>query len=141
RDKPGRRAIRIALAGASAGVAYLTAYSAYGFFGYLNELNALALLGLVAVATGSFAVSARSMSIAILAMLGAYLAPAFALDGAGPLAVYGYYLVVSLLCLVMVAMRGWRGLIHLSFLFTLAGGVFFAWSAKFVQPANYAVMQ
>lgn len=141
RARKERHAIYIALAGAAAGVAYLTAYSAYGFFGYVNEFNALAMLALVAVATGAFAVSEDTMSIAILAMVGAYIAPAFALESAGPQAIYGYYLAVSALCLVMVAMRGWRGLIHLSFLFTLAGALFFGWTAKFARSEYYEVMQ
>jgi uncharacterized membrane protein len=141
RERRERHAIHIALAGAGAGVAYLTAYSAYGFFGYVTEFNALAMLALIAVATGVFAVNANSMSIGILAMVGAYIAPAFALESAGPGPVYGYYLAISALCLVMVAMKGWRGLIHLSFLFTLAGGLFFGWTAKFAQPHYYGMMQ
>jgi len=141
RTRPERRAIHVALAGAAAGVAYLTAYAAYGFFGYVTEFNALVMLAMVAVLTGVFAVNSNSMSVGILAMAGAYIAPAFALKAAGPQAVYGYYVAISALSLVMVTMRGWRGLIHLSFLFTLAGAVFFAWTAKFYQPEYYAVMQ
>ncbi|MES2296904.1 MAG: DUF2339 domain-containing protein [Pseudomonadota bacterium] len=135
------RAIHLALAGAAFGVAYLTAYSAYGFFGYINDVNALALLALVAVAAGLFAVASEAMSVAMLAMLGAYVAPKFAIGAPGPLAVYGYYLAASALTLAMVALRGWRALIHLSFLFTLAGALFFGWSGKFYQPEYYASMQ
>lgn len=141
RDLPKRRAIHIALAGAAAGVAYLTAYGAYGFFNYVSSFNALALLALVAIAAGAFAVTANSMSIGILAMLGAFLAPAFAIRGAGVGPVYGYYAAISALSLVMVALRGWRGLIHLSFIFTLAGALFFAWTSKFYLPENYSAMQ
>lgn len=141
RDLPKRRAIHIALAGAAAGVAYLTAYGAYGFFNYVSSFNALGMLALVAISAGAFAVTANSMSIGILAMLGAFLAPAFAIRGAGVGPVYGYYAAISALSLVMVALRGWRGLIHLSFLFTLAGALFFAWTSKFYLPQNYPVMQ
>lgn len=141
RTRRERRAIHVALAGAASGVAYLTAYAAYGFFGYVTEFNALAMLALVAVVTGVFAVSSNTMSIGILAMAGAYIAPAFALKTAGPQAVSGYYVAISALSLVMVTLRGWRGLIHLSFLFTIAGAVFFGWTAKFYRPEHYAVMQ
>ena len=74
-------------------------------------------------------------------MTGAYVAPAFALQTPGPLAVYGYYTAVSILVLIMVTLRGWRGLIHLSFLFTLAGVLFMGWTARLYQPEYYSIMQ
>jgi len=141
KNQPARRAIHLALAGAAFGVAYLTAYSAYGFFNYITDVNALALLALVAVAAGVFAVQSNVMSVAILAMVGAYIAPKFALGTPGVLPVYGYYLAASVLSLIMVTLRGWRPLIHLSFLFTLAGALFFGWSGKFYEPEHYGYMQ
>ena len=141
KGKPTRRAVYFAVAGAAFGVAYLTAYSAYGFFNYINDVNALALLALTAIAAGFFAVTSNAMSVAILAMVGAYIAPKFALGTPGVFAVYGYYLAASSLSLVMVTLRGWRPLIHLSFLFTLAGALFFGWSSGFYEPEYYAAMQ
>lgn len=139
--RPERRAIHLALAGSAFGVAYLTAYAAYDFFHYVNDVNALALLALVSVAAGVFATSANAMSVAVLAMTGAYIAPKFAISSPGPATVYGYYLVISAACLAMVAGRGWRPLIHLSFLFALAGALFFGWSGKFYRPEYFLVMQ
>ena len=141
KSQPKRRAIYLALAGAAFGVAYLTAYSAYGFFNYINGVNALALLALVSIAAGAFAVNSNAMSVAILAMVGAYIAPKFAIGTPDVLQVYGYYLAVCILSLVMVTLRGWRPLIHLSFLFTLAGGLFFGWNSRFYEPNYYAIMQ
>jgi len=141
RDQPKRRAIHLALAGAAFGVAYLTAYSAYGMFNYINDVNALALLALVAAAAGVFSVSSNAMSVAVLAMVGAYVAPKLAIGTPGVLSVYGYYLAASILSLIMVTLRGWRPLIHLSFLFTLAGALFFGWSGRFYEPEHYRLMQ
>jgi hypothetical protein len=135
-----RRAVSLALGGAAFGVAYLTAYSAYALFGYLPTLQGLGALALTAVGAGVFAVSRSALSLAVLAMVGAFLAPAFAVDDPGPRYVYGYYIAVSLLTLVMVTLRGWRPLIHLSFLFTLAGGVFFAWTADYFSAAHATVL-
>ncbi|MGC3981644.1 MAG: DUF2339 domain-containing protein [Steroidobacteraceae bacterium] len=140
-DGPARRPVSLALGGAAFGVAYLTAYSAFGLFNYLSNPAGLALLGLVSIAMGVFAVTRSALSLAMLSMIGAYLAPAFAVADAGPEVVYGYYLGASLLTLVMVAQRGWRPLIHLSFLFALAGGVFFGWTAQYYTTAHTAVMQ
>jgi uncharacterized membrane protein len=137
---PQRRVISLALGGAAFGVAYLTAYSAFALFGYLPNMQGLGLLVLTAVGAGVFAASRSALSLAVLSMVGAFMAPAFAVDDPGPGVVYGYYVAISALTLVMVAVRGWRPLIHLSFLFTLAGGAFFAWTADYFQPENSAVM-
>jgi uncharacterized membrane protein len=139
--RPARRAISLALAGAALAVAYLTAYAAYGFFQFVKDLQALGLLFIVASVATVVAITRRSVSLAVLAMLGAYLAPAFALEAPGPVEVNGYYLAASLVTLVMVWSRGWRPLIHLSFLFTLAGAVFFCWTRGFYEPQHYAQME
>jgi uncharacterized membrane protein len=136
-----RRAIHLALAGAALGTAYLTAYSAYGFFNFVSDLEALGLLFLVALGATVFAIFSRALSIALLAMIGAFLAPAFALEAPGIVPVYGYYILASLLVLMMVSQRGWRPLIHLSFLFTLGGALFFGWTQKFYSPTFYTQMQ
>ena len=136
-----RRAISLALAGAALAVAYLTAYSAYGFFHFVADVQALGLLFMVACTATAIAVTRRALSIAVLAMIGAYIAPAFALNASGPVPVYGYYVAASSVTLVIVWQRGWRPLIHLSFLFTLAGALFFGWTQKFYAPQYYAQMQ
>ncbi len=137
---PQRRVISLALGGAAFGVAYLTAYSAFALFGYLPTLQGLGLLVLTAVGAGVFAVSRSAVSLAVLSMVGAFIAPAFAVDDPGPRVVYGYYVAISVLTLAMVSYRGWRPLIHLSFLFTLAGSAFFAWTADYFVPENAAVL-
>jgi hypothetical protein len=141
RERPDKRALHLALAGTSLGVAYLTAYSAYGFFGYVNSSTALALLILVVAASGVFAVNSRAVSVAVLAMLGAFVSPAFTIGDPGPVVVYGYYLGASLFTFVLVYLRGWRALIHLSFLFTLAGAIFFGWTREFYHPEYFTAMR
>ena len=96
---PQRRAISLALGGAAFGVAYLTAYSAFALFGYLPTMQGLGLLALTAVGAGVFAVSRSALSLAVLSMVGAFMAPAFAVDDPGPGVVYGYYVAISVLTL------------------------------------------
>ncbi|MEZ5566646.1 MAG: DUF2339 domain-containing protein [Gammaproteobacteria bacterium] len=136
----GGRAVSLALGGAAFGVAYLTAYSAFGIFDYVADSTGLALLGLTSIAAAVFAITRSALSLAVLSMVGAYLAPAFAITDPGPAVVYGYYIGASLLTLVMVMARGWRPLIHLSFVFTLAGGVFFGWTAEYYTTSHADVM-
>lgn len=137
RGRPALRAIHLALGGASLGAAYLTAYSAYGFFRLVGELEALSVLFIVATAGTAFAVSSGAISIAVLAMVGAFVAPAFALEQPAAADLLRYYLLASLLVLFMVWQRGWRPLIHLSFLFTLTGGAFFGWMQCLYASAVY----
>src|SRR5689334_17145104 len=137
---PARRAVSLCLGGAGFGVAYLTAYSAFGLFDYVSSPTGLALLGLTSVGAGVYAVTRSALSLAVLSMIGAFLGPAFAVDDPGPTVVYGYYVGASLLTLAMVALRDWRPLIHLSFLFTLAGGIFFAWTSSYYTPDHSGVM-
>src|SRR5262245_41122309 len=70
------RPISLALGGSAFGVAYLTAYSSFAFFGYVSDPVGVGLLVLTAIAAGLFAVTRRALSVALLAMVGAYLAPA-----------------------------------------------------------------
>jgi|GEM_PF-478699 len=137
---PARRAVSLALAGAAFGIAYLTAYSAFALFEYVANPTGIALLALTAVGAGVYAVTRGALSLALLAMVGAYLAPAFTVGDPGPKVVYSYYAAASILTLLMVAIRDWRPLIHLSFLFTLAGAVFFAWTAQYYTPDHADVM-
>jgi uncharacterized membrane protein len=138
--KAAQRSLSLALGGAAFGVAYLTSYTAFALYGYLGNSMGLGLLMLTAVAAGVFAVTRSALSLALLSMAGAYLAPAFAVGDPGPGVVYGYYVAASALSLIMVAARGWRPLIQLSFLFTLVGGVFFAWNAQYYTPEYFYTM-
>lgn len=97
-----RRAISLALAGAALAVAYLTAYSAYSYFDFLASVQALALLFLVAGAGTVLAIARRALSIAVLAMIGGYIAPAFALHTSTPVSVCSYYIAASSVTLIMV---------------------------------------
>src|SRR4029079_13643927 len=139
-NNPKRRVISLALGGAAFGVAYLTAYSAFALFGYLPTLQGLGLLVLTAAGAGVFAVSRSALSLAVLSMVGAFIAPAFAIDDPGPQVVYLYYVAISLLVFAMVAALVWRPLIHLSFLFTLAASAFFAWTADYFSRDNAGVL-
>jgi len=135
-----KRPLSLALGGAGFGVAYLTAYGAFGVFEYLSNPVGLALLLLTSVAAAVYSITRSALSLALLSMVGAFLAPAFAVKAAGPEIVYGYYIAAGFLTFIMVGLRGWRPLIHLSFLFTLVGGVFFAWTKQFNSPQYSEIM-
>ena len=90
------------------------------------------------------AAARRSVSLALggaafgVAYLTAY--SAFATSDPGPAMVYGYYIAACVMTLVLVALRGWRPLIHLGFLFTLGGGAFLGWTSSYYTPQHADVM-
>jgi uncharacterized membrane protein len=135
-----QRAVSLSLGGAAFGVAYMTAYAAFAYYHYLSNPMGLAALGVASAGAAAYALSRGAPSLGVLSMVGAFLAPAFAVSDPGPLVVYGYYTAASLLVLAMVAVRGWRPLMHLSLLFTIGGGAFLAWTAHYYVHANAAVM-
>lgn len=140
RADPQRRALHSALAGAAFGISYLCAYAASNLFAYVDAASGVALLFAVAVLAAVYAAQSRAVSVAVLSLAGAYLAPAFAPTPQGPLAVFGYYALVSGLVGVLVRRYAWRALIHLSFVFTLGGGLFLGWTRAFYRPEHFATM-
>lgn len=134
------RAVSLSLGGSAFGVVYMTAYAAFAYFHYLSNPTGLAALGLASAGASVYALSYRVPSLGVLSMIGAFLAPAFAISDPGPMVVYGYYAAASLLALMMLALRGWRPLMHLSLLFTIGGGAFLAWSAQYYVPAYASIM-
>ena len=72
-------------------------------------MQGLGLLVLTAIGAGVFAVSRSALSLAVLSMVGAFIAPAFAVDDPGPRVVYGYYVAASALTLAHGVVRAAGG--------------------------------
>lgn len=133
-----RPVVSLALAGAALGVAYLIVYSANAYFGYFNNIQSISLFLLISVAANSFSLMMNAQSFAILAIFGAYLAPDFVsseASDANAITVYSYYLLISLQCLLMIYLKGWRALAHSSFFFPLVGGLFLGWTHSYYLPS------
>jgi uncharacterized membrane protein len=114
-----------ALSGGGIALLYLSIFAAFVFFHMLNVYLAVGLLFLISCLSAVLATRQNSMALAIIGILGAFLAP-FLLGALGtdrsksPIAGYGlpllvYIVVVDLGVLALSAFRNWRWFVLLAF--------------------------
>ena len=125
-----------ALAGGGVAIVYLSVFSAYAFYQLIGIYPAIGVLALTSVAAATLAVRHESTSLAILGMVGAYLAPLLigefggqdgtGVAGTGPnYEVMVYVLLVNVGVLALSTLRNWRWFTLLALLASLAS--FMAW--------------
>jgi uncharacterized membrane protein len=123
----------LAMQGGGIGVLYLTAFGAFRLFGVLPAEAAFFLLLALAVFSVVLAVLQDSLSLAILAVSGGFLAPVLASTGQGShVMLFSYYAVLNLGILGIAVYKAWRPLNVLGFLFTFGIGTL--WGARFYRP-------
>ncbi|EMH4532028.1 DUF2339 domain-containing protein [Morganella morganii] len=113
--------------GGSLGAFYITIFAAYKLYEFLPLVFALALMVVICLASVFFAVIQNAVSLAVLAVIGGYAAPVLLSTGSGNyIALFSYYLMLSVSILVMNYWQGWRVLNIAGFAFTFADGT--AWT-------------
>lgn len=124
------------LQGGGIGVLYITTFAAAKIFDMMPVALAFLLLIALCVVSVIFALSQNALSLAIVAFLGAYLAPILLSDGGGNhIVLFSFYTLVSLGIVVVGKWRSWRVLNLLGFAFTFI--VLFYWMMKKYQDAFY----
>ena len=120
------------LQGGGTGIVYLTAFAAVDLYHLLPAGAGLALMVVLVALAGVLAVLQDARSLAVLAMVGGFLAPVLISRGASHVQLFSYYLVLNAGILAIAWFRAWRELNLVGFLFTfvIAG----AWGYRFYQP-------
>lgn len=114
------------LQGGGIGVLYMSIFAAAKLYPMLPIGFAFALLVALCAVSVVFALSQNALSLAIIAFLGAYLAPILLSDGSGNHKVlFAFYTLVSIGIVVVSKWRSWRSLNLLGFVFTFI--VFYYW--------------
>ena len=138
-----------ALDGGGIGVLYLGIFAAFAYFQILNFYLAVALLFIISGGSAALALRQNSMALAIIGILGAFLAPfllgAFEpVRAGGPAAGTGfqilvYVMVVDLGVIALSTFRNWRWFTLLA----LFGSVlaFSAWQGQYSKTATLLVSQ
>ena len=130
-----QRVYALILQGGATGVLYLTVFGAFRLWQMLPMTLAFALLVVICAASVGLA-----LSLAMLASLGGYLAPLLLSTGGGSfVALFSFYLLLSIGILVISIWQHWRELNLLGLLFTF--GVGGLWGLNDYQPENYWVCQ
>lgn len=137
RTRPG---YGISLAGAGAGILYLTTYAALRLYAVLPPTVALVLFVAIALLTVWLAMRTDAQPLAGLAIAGGFLAPFLvASSEPSPLLLFSYFAVLNGAIFVLAWFKAWRALNVLGFVFTFMLGFF--WGYRYYQPQYYATVQ
>jgi uncharacterized membrane protein len=123
RKRDSHRAFALSLQGGAIGILLLTIFAAYRNYEVLPAGLAFALLVVVVAGAGMLAVLQDSLALAVLAVVGGFLAPILASNGSGNhVALFGYYAVLNAAIFAIAWIRPWRALNLLGFAFTFGVG-------------------
>lgn len=135
-----QRLYALILQGGAVGALYITVFGAFRLYLLLPYTAAFALLLMLCAASVGLAVLQRSLSLAMLASTGGYLAPILLSEGGGNhVVLFSYYLLLSLGILAISARQSWRELNLLGLFFTF--GVGMLWGANHYQQDYYLSSQ
>lgn len=124
------------LQGGATGALYLTVFGAFRLWQMLPMTLAFGLLVVICAASVGLAILQKALSLAMLASLGGYLAPLLLSTGSGNyVALFSFYLLLSVGILAISIWQHWRELNLLGLLFTF--GVGGMWGLNDYQPAFY----
>jgi uncharacterized membrane protein len=137
RKRDSHRAFALSLQGGAIGVLILTIFAAFRLYNVLPAGFAFALLIVVVAGAGMLAVLQDALALAVLAIVGGFLAPILvATDSGNHVALFGYYAVLNAAIFVIAWLRPWRALNLLGFAFTFGIGT--AWGVLKYRPELFA---
>src|SRR6185369_2022168 len=140
RKRESHRAFALSLQGGAIGVLILTIFGAFRLYNLLPAGLAFALLVLVVAGAGMLAVLQDAMALAVLAIVGGFLAPILTSTGQGShVMLFSYYAVLNAAIFVIAWLKPWRALNLLGFAFTFAIGT--AWGVTKYQPEFFATTE
>lgn len=128
------------LQGGGIGGLYITIFAATKIYDFIPIGIALAIMVFICLASVSFAVIHRAISLAILASLGGYLAPILLSTGDNNyVGLFSYYLILSIGILIISHWQVWRLLNLIGFIFTF--GIGFIWAISNYTHDDYLPCQ
>lgn len=134
RDKKTNYALT--LQGGGLAIFFLTVFIAYRMFGLIPALPTLLIMIFLTLSGVFLALAQNSRSLAILAIIGGFLAPIMASTGHGShIILFSYYSILNVGILVIAWFKAWRVLNILGFLFTFV--IASLWGFYQYQPQFY----
>jgi len=131
------RVYGLSLQGGGVGVLYLTIFAAFRLYDLLPPTPAFFLLVALTAFAGVIALLQDARALAVLGIVGGFLAPVLVSTGSGDhVALFSYYLVLNLAILGIARFRAWRELNVLGFLFTFVIGSM--WGYRYYRPEFFA---
>jgi uncharacterized membrane protein len=137
RKRPG---YALALQGGAVGILYLTIFAALRLYEILPPAAAFALLVLIVVFSAMLAVLQDSLELAVLGIVGGFLAPVLAASGEGNhVVLFSYYALLNAGIVGIAWFKAWRPLNALGFLFTFVIGTI--WGALRYRTELFATTE
>ncbi|KFC08454.1 hypothetical protein GTGU_01371, partial [Trabulsiella guamensis ATCC 49490] len=131
-----QRVYALILQGGGTGVLYLTVFGAFRLWDMLPVSLAFGLLVLICATSVGLAILQKALSLAMLASLGGYLTPLLLSTGSGNyVALFSFYLLLSVGILAISVWQHWRELNLLGMLFTFGVGTL--WGVNSWKPEYY----
>jgi uncharacterized membrane protein len=131
------RVYALSLQGGGAGILFLTIFAALRLWEFLPASLAFILLLALTIFMGALAVLQNSRSLAILGIVGGFLAPILTSTGQGShVVLFSYYLVLNGAILGIAWFRAWRELNLVGCVFTFLISGF--WGYQYFKPALFA---
>lgn len=134
------RTYALSLQGGGLGIMFLTVFAAFRVWAMLSPGWAFSLLVLLAFATGALSLIQNARTLAILGVVGGFLAPLLASTGQGShVALFSYYAVINGAVFGLAWFRAWRGLNLIGWGFTFAIGCF--WGYQYYRPVHFSSIE
>jgi len=135
-----KRVYALSLQGGGIGILFLTVFAALRLWQLLPPTLSFVLLVMLTVCTGALAVIQNARSLAILGVVGGFLAPVLTSTGQGShVVLFSYYLVLNIAILGIAWFRAWRGLNLVGWVFTFVIGSL--WGYRYYKPELLASTQ
>jgi len=127
----------LTLQGAGIAVLYLTVFAAFRLYHFLPPAAAFGALGLICAFSAVIAIAQNAMPLAFIGFAGGFAAPILASTGQGShVALFSYYLLLSVTIAAIAWVKAWRPLNLLGFFATF--GVATVWGVLRYRPEHLA---
>ncbi len=140
RERDSNPAFGLSLQGGGIGTLMLTVFAAYKYFNLLPAEASFGLIVVLVAGAALLAVLQDTMWIAVLGLLGGYLAPVLISTGSGNhIALFSYYAILNAAVFAIAWKKSWRVLNLMGFVFTFGVGT--AWGAKYYKPELFNTVE
>jgi uncharacterized membrane protein len=135
-----RGAYAMILQGGAVGVLYLTVFAALKLYAVLPPWATIILLLLIAALSSSLAVLQDAIALAVLGIVGGFLAPILTSTQSGDhVVLFSYYALLNAAIFGMAWFKAWRSLNLLGFVFTFVIGTL--WGVTRYRPEDFSTTE
>lgn len=134
-----KRVYGLILQGGGIGIVYLTVFATVSMYRLLPALPGQALMVTLVTLAAALAVLQNARGLAVLAMVGGFLAPVLISAGGSHVVLFTYYAILNAGILAIAWFKAWRELNLIGFVFTFIIGS--AWGQHYYRPEFFATTE